>query len=687
MSHPFQIVTGKKGTDSGRLPEEHSEYVLLAQQLQSAGLLEEIARRLLIYRQGGYTSVDAALFLLAFFCSDSREGLSGFDDDVAPYRPQLAAVGGRRRLPTQPSMSRLLQAVDDDSLEEFGPWLLLVASAMVDILNHPTMAVYDTHGSPWHFFDLDGTLTVFRQRSQPRGTDLPEPRRDVGDDVAEPGYTGRKRGEVQLCRSTLAHLGSSAWLGLWLTPGNEDPTDIPARAAAIVAKSAREAGIDPKDCVLRFDGLYGRWVVIEACKRAGIAHLLRWSSYELLYDPQVIEQLNGATWERVDSSLSGPTRYATELCIHSCRDREHDGAPLTTRLVVSRYRDTGRAGTGVVIDGYRYELYATGLSPEAFGASEVVTLYYSRVAEENRFGQEDRELGLDHLFSTNLGGQHLALLIGLFLWNLRVRRGKDLCDEQLGEHSAVEPSLRQVTVQSDEQPTSETNELMDALRRLDWNNLLKPSSPWSWSPEGLLCPAGRLTPLKTVRRNQGQPTTLVFRAPQGACQFCPQRAQCTRSTQPRLRKERQFTVEPSQGEEILRLKHQGFQSVCFDATNPQTADVSGWEPADDVRPGPFAVEGPHLVPSALRHDFRRRCLCLIVSVIAVVLPPEPKASCIADTPAERQRRRMTWTEKHLWNQLPPDAYVQVTMLGTTQEEAELLLNAGSPRRQLRGRAA
>lgn len=687
MNHPNEIVTGKKGTDSGRLPEGHSEYVLLAQQLHSTGLLEEIASRLLIYRQGGYTSVDAVLFLLAFFCSGHREGLSGFDDDVAPYRPLLAAAGGLRRFPTQASMSRFLRAVDGRMLEEFVTWLLLNASGMMDVLNHPTMAVCDTHGNPWHFFDLDGTLTVFRQRCQPHGTDLPEARRDVGDDVAKPGYSGRKRGDVQLCRSTLAHLGSSAWLGLWVNPGNEDATRVPAQAAAAVCQAAHEAGIEPSRCVLRFDGLYGRWTTIEACKRAGIAHLLRWSSYELLQDPQVIEQLENATWERVDSSLSGPTRYATELCIHTCPARQYDGVALTTRLVVSRYADTGHTGAGLVIDGYRYELYATGLSPEAFGASEVVTLYYGRVAEENRFGQEDRELGLDHLFSTNLGGQHLTLLIGLFLWNLRVRRGLDLEEKQLDEHPSVEPTLRQVTVQSDDQPTGQRNELMDELERLDWDNLLERSSQWLWSSNGLLCPAGRLTPLKTVRRKEGQARILVFRAQQGACQFCPQRAQCIRSAQPRSRKEHQFTVAPSRGEEILRLKRQGLQSVCFDATKPQTADVSGWQLSEDVQPGPFAVKGPHLIPSAPRHEFRKRCLRLIVKVIAIVPPPKAKASCIADTPAERQRRRMTWAEKHMWNQLPPEAYIRVTVLGKTQEEAELLLNAGSPLRQMRGRAA
>ncbi len=56
-----------------------------------------------------------------------------------------------------------------------------------------------------------------------------------------------------------------------------------------------------------------------------------------------------------------------------------------------------------------------------------MTAYYGRVGQENRFYQEDCELGLDRIFSYSPWGQQLANLIGLFVWNWRTSRGSELC--------------------------------------------------------------------------------------------------------------------------------------------------------------------------------------------------------------------------------------------------------------------
>lgn len=686
MNHRRQIVTGKRGADSSQLPDWLSEYVVIVQQMLADGRLDEISTRLHVYRQGGYTSVDAALFLLAFFSSGKNEGLKGFDEDVVPYRAQLAAVGGRRRFPTQPSMSRFLSAVDHRSLDEFGSWLLLRASGIDEVLGHPTMAVHDAHGSPWQVFDLDGTLTTFRARSLPRGPDLPEARRDVDDELARPGYHGRKRGEVQLCRSTLAHLGSSAWLGVWLSPGNEDARGVPARAASAVADAAHEAGVEPGQCVIRFDGLYGGWVVAEACRRAGVQYLLRWKSYDLLSDPAIIRRLKSADWYVVDSSLSGPTRYSTELGSYTRSNNDPDDAPLSTRLVVSRYVDTGSEGAGVVIDGYRYELYATSLEPGAFPAAETVALYYGRIAEENRFAQEDRELRLDHLFSSTLGGQQLALLIGLFLWNARTRRGLDLVKRELDKRPLPKPVVRKTTRQPDEEPVNPHMELVDTLAQLDWDLLLEWDEHWAWSSSGLRCPAGRTTPLKMVRIRGGC-HGLVFRARREMCTNCSMRAYCTNSVKPSYRKELHIAVDREVGEEISLLHRQSLPSILFDHTECAPVDSVGLEPPSDVDPGPMEIAGPHLVPSALRRGFRKRCSRLMALVLAIVPPPDVKSPFFAANSGERQRRRLTWAEREKWNQLPPEARVEVSLLGVTKKEATQLLNVGRKRNHQRKQAA
>lgn len=69
------------------------------------------------------------------------------------------------------------------------------------------------------------------------------------------------------------------------------------------------------------------------------------------------------------------------------------------------------------------ELFATSLPADAWPAEDVVALYFGRGAMENRFAQEDREIGIDRTFSDHPPGQEWMSGIGLFLWNLLIGRG------------------------------------------------------------------------------------------------------------------------------------------------------------------------------------------------------------------------------------------------------------------------
>ena len=77
---------------------------------------------------------------------------------------------------------------------------------------------------------------------------------------------------------------------------------------------------------------------------------------------------------------------------------------------------------------------------DAWPAPEVVTAYYGRNSEENRFAQEDRELGLDRLISYRLPGQELATLVGLSVWNLGVVQGFELDRPPAGASRGASPS-------------------------------------------------------------------------------------------------------------------------------------------------------------------------------------------------------------------------------------------------------
>jgi len=112
MGHRHDLVIEKSNQSRRTLPKRFKEYALLVSQLLDDGFLDEISRRLRIYRRGGYAAVDAVLFLLGYFCSGCHEGLKGFDEDAKPYRSRMAVLGGRRGFPTQAAMSRLLTSIE-----------------------------------------------------------------------------------------------------------------------------------------------------------------------------------------------------------------------------------------------------------------------------------------------------------------------------------------------------------------------------------------------------------------------------------------------------------------------------------------------------------------------------------------------------------------------------------------------
>ena len=89
-----------------RLPEWASGGVVILEWLRQQGRWEEAMDLLKVQREGGYAGVDALLFLIYYFASGLCVGVKEFSDRAREQRGRLAGVGGRRRLPTQSSMSR-----------------------------------------------------------------------------------------------------------------------------------------------------------------------------------------------------------------------------------------------------------------------------------------------------------------------------------------------------------------------------------------------------------------------------------------------------------------------------------------------------------------------------------------------------------------------------------------------------
>jgi hypothetical protein len=200
------------------------------------------------------------------------------------------------------------------------------------------------------------------------------------------------------------------------------------------------------------------------------------------------------------------------------------------RVVVSRFpsRTEDGRGAGVVIDGWQYELYGTDLDVGAWPEAEVVAGYYGRTGQENRFFQEDRELGLDRIFSYHLPGQQLATLVGLFVWNFCACRGMDLAappgplpaqpptqvapvnePPRLPEPGVAVRVPPENSVDGDDVngvavdevgPSNATS--MDAV---DWRSILKNHQHWTWSaPQGgLQCPDRVVLPLVRIEHVKG----------------------------------------------------------------------------------------------------------------------------------------------------------------------------------------
>jgi hypothetical protein len=443
MAEERRVVFGARGA-SDRLPEWANEGVFIIEWLRERGLWSEAAERLKIQREGGYAGIDALMFLTYFFGARQQLGIKEFSDRAREHHKQLAAVGERHWLPTQSSMSRILGAVEAETAREFGSWLLLQTPDVVTVLQHPSVLTRDARGEGWHVFDWDPTVTTLRHRALPVFKEMPKGRRRSAS-LAAPGYPGRKRGDVQFSRATLQHAGSGLWLGIELGPGNGAARESFQHAVDQVVATCKYAGLAQECALLRMDGASGNVPSITACTNAGVHFVTRLAHYQLLEDRDVVRRLNETTWFEVPSSGSGPKRQAADLGRVTLEpaptSRREDGSvftPIETRVVVSRFAcGENDRGAGVTVDGWHYELYGTDLNPVSWPEVEVVAGYYGRTGQENRFHQEDRELGLDRIFSYNLAGQQLATLVGLFVWNFRTCRGMDLeCPpEQLPEQA------------------------------------------------------------------------------------------------------------------------------------------------------------------------------------------------------------------------------------------------------------
>lgn len=651
-----------KQADASRIPDALVEGAALLLDLRQRGVVDEVAKRLKIRRQGGFCGLDVWLTLLLYMTTGAEVGVRRFWDMVRPHMPALAALGGRRRLPSPASLSRALDAVETDLLREQTSWLLLGVPGVEAALRHPSAQTYDARGDGWHVFDLDPTVKTLRHRSLPAADDLPEPLRTSAD-TAAPGHAGRKRGDIQFRRMSVQHAGSSAWVHDHLSPGNGDGiVGFEAALHAIVGTCERLA-VPLSRALVRMDGEHGNVPWFSACRAHNLPFVTRLNRPKLFEDVEVLDRLRKATWSFVPDSLSGPQRSATDLGVLTVRpDRKTkrpDGTayePVTVRVVASRYPRSGTANRGRVIDGWQVELFAVDLDAEAWPAPDVVAQFFARATQENRFAQEDRELGLDRIVSYHLPGQEFATLVGLSLWNLRLARGFEL--EPPPEVRPVQQLRRQV--RDDRAPASWPRDpvLGAILAELDWPGMLAKRPGWSFDAETreLRCEEGRVLTLTSVRPEphaEGR-TSVIFCRPHGGCEDCQARQGCLRSERSLASKHVELPV-PSAVAERLRTRLLRVRGKS--GRNPATVI----EPVT-AAPGVLDVAESLFLPARARQRFQAlfRTVTLHIDV-ELPEPPRPRPMLVADDVGDRQRRRKTWGQNVARYALPDGARVRLTV--------------------------
>ncbi len=659
-----------------QLPPEYNEYVAMSLSLKSSGLWDWLQTLVLAGRAGAYELCDVVAVLIAFFSHrDKVSALGDFLKRSRVYGPELAAVMDRCDWMSQPAMSRALSRVDQGLARKVSEHLLFESAR--EVLGHEyvqSTGQLDGKGEGWRVFHWDVTVTPLRRRALPNDEQLPEPQRH-GDRIAAPGYPGRKRADTQLSRSTVSDATSALWLHADIEPGNGHLSNQLHLAAHSIKQILKQQPKQAARSVVICDGVSGGLPQSHVLREHGLLFVTRYGRYELLEQSDVLQALEQGSWLPVQDSKSGPKREAISLGTRSLP------GGLDVTVIVSRRplpRSGKHRGAGKIIGSWVYELYLTDLPAERWAGNDVVTLYYGRTAIENRFAAEDRDFGLDRIFSYEGPGQLLAVSVALMVWNQRFARGchdlpsgsadratqrtRPTTDAPPAKHATTQAHsttrLDSTTVSSEHElpvdhalsqalplaqvslPTSAGSSMAQIAQAAKGWCLKHPSWKYDDETSALLCPKNQRLRLSTHRPTSLGHVAARFRARKNTCSLCPQRNQCSpRATKRRFAKEVNIALNATES-------HQ--------TPPPHAKSSASPPPPPPPLPLPKLIPAaPVLLPAVLRREGTNLLNTMEVSVLVPNLSIQQRhhrATAIDE--AERQRRRLTIQQRVALNHHP-----------------------------------
>ncbi len=519
------------------------EVAVFAHILTQVGIISALEEhvRLARARFGTYDTIDFMIVLLSYALS-GEPTLKAFYDRLAPFRGEVAALFQRHHLPSRSALSRFLAALDEPTVEALRTQFLRDLFERAAPFESPG-GLWDRRDQQYVVLDVDGTRQAARQRALPHLPTLPEPQRRLSE-VAKPGYTGRKRGEVVRTRTTVLHAHTHQWLGTFGGSGNGDLRGDLHRACQLAIAYASKQQLLPSQILLRLDGGYGDTVVLSDVVAMGLGVIARSRDYALLGRPEVLAVLSRPPAAHDTHAESGMIRDLYDCPLI----RVWHGGPCVRVVIATHPATDDPPKVGQERNGVVYELFVSTVQAPVLTAKDLLDVYRHRGSFETVLADEDEEQDPDRWCSHTPCGQEFWQILSQWVWNLRLECGQHCSPAQLRTTifaSANEPAPAK--------EPAEVNHIQQAVpspsvsrppgvSEAVWNSeLVYGPAQWARSSHTggfagsaflaqadgtLLCPAGRVLTLVECRQERAGSVRVSYSACLDDCRACHLRTQC-----------------------------------------------------------------------------------------------------------------------------------------------------------------